>query len=303
MSGDQVLQIVIVVVAPVVTAAVGFAALTVGDWRQRRTEAGRRKLAFEDATRQVAFAAEWVNAVGLTADDPETKKLASMQATRWLEEASGLVAAAKPLPTERPGITLRRLLLAYPLHSRAARFFRAMFYIAVCLVPLGLGLLMQGLLDRSANPGAAGGEVSAGIIMLIIVCLLSVGFRALAARAEDTSDELLEPHQRPIRRALLLYRFHGAHAKFIRLLFHCWLLFVVFTSLGVALGTFPNFFKLPLPLLVTATVAGYAIVLRYWAVSSDERRMRAMTTADASHPIDTGSSADHLARTAGQLQK
>jgi hypothetical protein len=301
MNGDQVLQIVIVVVAPVVTAVVGLAALTVGDWRQRRTEAGRRKLAFEDATRQVAFATEWVNAVGLTADNPEAKKLAGAQAARWLEEASGLVGAAKPLPTDRPVITLRRLLLAYPLHSRAARFFRTMFYIAVCLVPWGLGLLMQGLLDRTANPGAgASGEMSAGLIMLIIVGLLSVGFRTLAARAENTSDELLEPHRRPLRRALLIYRLHGAPAKFIRLLFYCWILFAAIPSLGVALGTISDFLRLPLPLLVTATLAAYAIVLRYWAVASDERRMQAMTASDASHPIDAGHSGEHLVRTTAQ---
>lgn len=301
MNADQVLQIVIVIVAPVVTAAVGFAALTVGDWRQRRTEAGRRKLAFEDATRQVAFAAEWVNAVGLTADDPEAKKLASVQATRWLEEASGLVGAAKPLPTDRPGITLRRLLLAYPLHSRAARFFRALFYIAVCLVPWGLGMFVQGLLDRTAKPdGGGSGDVSAGLIMLIIVGLLSIGFRTLAARAEDTSDEHLEPHQRPIRRALLLYRFHGAPAKSIRLLFHCWVLCAVIPALGIAMGTFSKIPEVPMPLLLTATLTGYAIVLRYWAVASDQRRMQTRTTSDASHPIDAGHSGEHLVRTTAQ---
>ena len=137
MTEDQILQIVIVVVAPIVTATVGVLGLVIGDWRQRRTEAGRRRFAFDDASRQVSFAAEWVKAQKLVANGPEAEQEATTRAAAWLEEASGLVATSKPSPIEdRPAITHQRLLLAYPLQRRAARVFRAAFYVTLGSVAL-----------------------------------------------------------------------------------------------------------------------------------------------------------------------
>jgi hypothetical protein len=62
MTTDQLVNIGLAIGTPILTALLGIIALAVGDWRQRRTEAGRRNLAIEDASRQVAFAAEWWNA-------------------------------------------------------------------------------------------------------------------------------------------------------------------------------------------------------------------------------------------------
>jgi hypothetical protein len=65
---------------PILTAGIGIVALVIGDWRERRPQAGRRKLAFEDASRQVAFAAEWWNASDLVASSPDDQERASARA-------------------------------------------------------------------------------------------------------------------------------------------------------------------------------------------------------------------------------
>ena len=117
MDTDRLVNIALAVVTPILTAGFGVLGLVVGDSRQRRTQAGRRKLAFEDASRQVAFAADWWNARKLLADSPEAEQQATTRAQAWLDEASAQVAESKHPPVEKPTITLRRLLLAYPMQS------------------------------------------------------------------------------------------------------------------------------------------------------------------------------------------
>ena len=127
MDSEQIIRIALTVITPILTAGIGIAALVVGDWRERRTQAGRRKLAVEDAGRQVAFAAEWFNASKLIADSPDAQQRAAARAQAWLDEASELLAESKPPPPaeEKRSVTVRRLLLAYPMHRRGARSFAA----------------------------------------------------------------------------------------------------------------------------------------------------------------------------------
>jgi hypothetical protein len=54
MSAQEVVAVTVAVLVPVVTAVAGVVSLLVQDWRVRRSSAGRRRLAFEDATRQVS---------------------------------------------------------------------------------------------------------------------------------------------------------------------------------------------------------------------------------------------------------
>jgi hypothetical protein len=130
-TSAEVVTIAAAVLVPVVTAVLGVLGIVFQDWRLRRTQAGRRKLALEDASRQVSFAAEWWNARKLLADSPEAMQEATTRAVAWLEEASSLVADSEPpLIGERPPITLRRLLLLYPVHGRAANVIRVAFYLS-----------------------------------------------------------------------------------------------------------------------------------------------------------------------------
>ena len=71
MDSEQAIRIALTVITPILTAGVGIAALVIGDWRERRTQAGRRKLSFEDASRQVEFAADWFKTSREIDESPE----------------------------------------------------------------------------------------------------------------------------------------------------------------------------------------------------------------------------------------
>ena len=77
MDADQVVRIALTVMTPILTAGIGIVALVIGDWRDRRSQAGRRKLALEDASRQVAFTADWLNASKLVAGSPDAEQRAA----------------------------------------------------------------------------------------------------------------------------------------------------------------------------------------------------------------------------------
>jgi hypothetical protein len=125
----EVVQIVVAVSVPIVTAVLGVLGIMFQDWRVRRTQAGGRKLALEEASRQASFAAEWWNARRLLADSPEEMREAAPRALAWLEEASALVMESRPPRVgERPPITVRRLLLLYSLQRRTAKIIRGFFY-------------------------------------------------------------------------------------------------------------------------------------------------------------------------------
>jgi len=70
-TAAQIVPIVITVLVPIVTAMAGILGVMLQDWRVRKSQAGRRKLALEDAGSQVSFAVDWWNAKKLIADSPE----------------------------------------------------------------------------------------------------------------------------------------------------------------------------------------------------------------------------------------
>jgi len=120
MDTEQVIRIALTVLTPVVTAGIGIAALVIGDWRERRTHAGSRKLAFDDASRQIAFASEWWNASKLIANSPEAQQHATQQAQRWLDEASTLVTKSEPPLEKNTQIIVegvQRARLNYPVEA------------------------------------------------------------------------------------------------------------------------------------------------------------------------------------------
>ena len=71
MDSEQVIRIALKVVTPILMAGFGIVALVIGDWRERRTLHGVRKLSFEDASRQVEFAADWFKTSREIDESPE----------------------------------------------------------------------------------------------------------------------------------------------------------------------------------------------------------------------------------------
>ncbi|GAH35088.1 unnamed protein product, partial [marine sediment metagenome] len=186
------ISVAVTLLVPILSAALGVIALVVGDWRQRRTQAGRRKLALEDASRQVSFAAEWWNARKALADSPQAEQDATTRAVAWLEAASARAQESNPPPEdEEPAVTLSRLLLLYPLQSRAARVLRGAYYICLGLVPIMVGFLILDILDR---PAGVPEYFKADLVIAAVLVLLAIGIRLWAQRVENARPEGQKRH-------------------------------------------------------------------------------------------------------------
>jgi hypothetical protein len=275
-DSEQVVRIALTVVTPILTAGIGIVALVIGDWRERRTLHGVRKLSFEDASRQVEFAADWFKASREIDESPEAQQVAAAQARAWLEEASALVAETKPSPsTENTrSITASRLLLAYPMHRRGARVLRGFYYFFLGVVVLQVSGAMGSAFGRTDTLGVpnyfSGGLIYADLIGIVIYTVIAMGFRFWSLRAEESQASA--PRDRmTVRRALLFYRFNGFRAKLARVVFHLWVLFTILVIVATVVTTFEDPRALPSNLVATIAWLGWAVGLRYWAVSLDER--------------------------------
>ena len=274
MDVDQVIRITLAVITPILTAGIGIGALVIGDWRDRRTQAGRRKLALEDASRQVAFAADWWNASKLIAHTPEAEEQAAARARVWLDEASDLVAESKPPPVEdKPAISARRLMLAYPMDRRAARILRALFYATLGIVVFQVSGAVAAALGRPDTLGRpdyfTGGLIYGDLIAVAVAMVIAMGFRFWALRAEDA-----EPGDHPrmtLRRAMLLYPFGRAGAKIARLVFWGWTILTVVVIVATAVTAFNDLRLLPANAIALIAWVGWAVGLRYWAATMNER--------------------------------
>ncbi len=273
---EQITRIALTVFTPILTAAIGIGALVVGDWRERRSQMGRRKLAFDDASRQVAFATEWWNASKLVASDPDDQERASAQAQAWLAEATTLVSTSEPPPAnESEPITLRRLLIAYPMHSRAARILRAFYYFFLGLVVFQVGATMAsafGRLDTLGIPNyLSGGKIYSDLISLCVMTLIAMAFRFLSLYAEKSGATPETGDRMTVRRALLFYRLTRPAAQLARVVFWLWILFALLSPIGMIIDAFQDPRLIPGDLVGMVALVGWAIGLRYWAVSLEER--------------------------------
>ncbi|GFG54651.1 hypothetical protein CQY20_14505 [Mycolicibacterium agri] len=274
MDTEQVVRVALTIVTPIVTAGIGIVALVIGDWRERRTEAGRRKLSFEDASRQVEFAAQWFNASKLIAPDDERR--AAAQAQAWLDEASDLVKASTPPPRseQKRSVTVRRLLLAYPMQRRGARVLRGFYYFALGMVLLQVASALGSAFGRADTIGIpnyfSGGMIYADLLGIFVYTLIAMGFRYLALRVEESQP--VETQRRlTVRDALLLQRFNGIRAHIARVVYWLWLLLTLLFATATVISTFEDPRVLPANLVASIAWVGWAVGLRYWAVSLSER--------------------------------
>lgn len=274
MDADQVIRIALTVLTPILTTAIGIVALVIGDWRERRTQAGQRKLALEDAKRQVAFAADWWNASKLVATSPDDQQRAAAQAQGWLDEASALVAKSEPPPVdEQPTITLRRLLLAYPMHRRSARILRAIYWVCLGIVLQNVGTALGSAFGRPDTLGIpnyfSGGFIYGDLVAVFVMMLLAMAFRFASLHVEKSEPTA---HRRlTLRRALLLYRFRRPAAAFARIVFYAWAALTLLVALLIGVAVYEDPRLIPANLLALTAFVGWTVGVRYWVVSLDER--------------------------------
>jgi hypothetical protein len=277
MDSEQLIRILLTVVTPILTAGIGIVALVIGDWRERRTQAGQRKLAFEDASRQVEFAKDWWNASKLIADAPGTEQRASAQAQTWLDEASALVTEYKQSPADNDSrtITLRRLLLAFPMHRRGARVLRGFYYYVVGMVLLQVSGALASIFGRADTLGIpnyfSDGHLYVDLFTIFIYTLVAMGFRFWSLRVEEAESADAPQRRITLRDVLLFYRFHGIRAHIARIVYWLWLLLIAAIVVLIVISAFQDLGVLPSNLVGLVAWVGWAVGLRYWAVSHNER--------------------------------
>jgi hypothetical protein len=262
-TGVSIVPIVITLLVPIVTAMAGIFGVMIQDWRVRKSQAGRRKLALEDASRQVSFAVDWWNAKKLIAESPGAMQEITKCADDWLEEASKRVIGSKPpAARQRSPVTLRRLLLLYPLQGWAANIIRGFFYVSLAVLILGVGQAISDTLEPSSQhylPGDIAG--------LIFVAILTLIFRFWAASAQNLNTGNRRTWPSRLRRALLLYRLHSASASLIRIIFYAWVVFWGYVVLTNVSGVQENMKSFPVVFAGFIAFTGLAVGLRYWAAS------------------------------------
>jgi hypothetical protein len=283
MDSEQVTRIALTVVTPILTAGIGIVALVIGDWRERRTQAGRRKLSFEDASRQVEFAADWFNASKLIA--PEEEQDVAARAQAWLDEASELVTESKPPPRseEKRSVTVRRLLLAYPMRRRGARVLRGFYYFFLGVVVLQVSGALASAFGRTDTLGVpnyfSGGLIYADLLGIFVYTLVAMAFRLWALRVEESQPADAPQRRVTVRDAMLFYRFTGIRARIARIVYWLWAAFTVLAVIAIAISAFEDPRVLPANLVALVAWVGWAMGLRYWAVSHSERATAARTDA------------------------
>jgi hypothetical protein len=283
MDNEQIIRIALTVVTPILTAGIGIVALVIGDWRERRTKHGLRKLSFEDASRQVEFAADWFKASNEIA--PQEQQQAAARAQAWLEEASELVADTKPPPPDEENrtITARRLLLAYPMHRRGARILRGFYYFFLGVVAMQVSGALAAAFGRTDTLGVpnyfSGGLIYADLIGISLYTLVAMGFRLWSLRVEQAEQTDAPRRRLTLRNTLLLYGFTGVRARIARIVYWLWVAFLVLILVAIAISAFDDPRVLPSNLVALVAWVGWGFGLRYWAESHNDRAVSARAAA------------------------
>jgi hypothetical protein len=292
MDADQLVRIALTIVTPILTALIGIVALVIGDWRERRTQAGRRKLAFDDASRQVAFAAEWWNASKLVADrSPDAEQRAATRAQAWLDEASALVDEFhSPAVDEKSAVTLRRLLLAFPMQRRGARVLRGAFYFCLGLVVLQVSSAMGAALGRPDTIGIPNyfseGLIYGDLIAICVVTVVAMTFRFSALHVEK-SEPTAQNRRLTLRSALLLYRFKRPAAAIGRIVFWVWTALTILMAIATVLSGLDEPLLILVNLVSLVAFVGWAVGMRYWAVSLNARTATEASRASSAPAVNT----------------
>lgn len=138
MANSSFASLMVAILVPIATALIGILGVVFQEWWERRTRAGRRKLALEHAKLQVSFVTDWLDARKLITYSSEESVEAAECARKWLKEATKEVDTSETLyAIEKQRITIAHLLLFYKLHGARAQILRILFYISFFFFVIG----------------------------------------------------------------------------------------------------------------------------------------------------------------------
>ena len=265
MGTQDVVNIVLAVLVPVVTAVVGAIGVAFQDWRARRGATGRRKLAVDDARAQVNFVADWWNAKKSLGQSPEALQEAASRATALLEDASAVVSAVRlTSPVPEPPVTFRRLALLYQFRTREGRAARAAFFFCSGVTVMALGASVSEQLYEEANKNT---YLNGFLIVGGLSAALTLILRFLAVAIEQNAAAAAQggPRRGFIRRMLLFYRFERRPAQVVRGVFYASVVGIVLYVQWIVKNLAVVW--LPLSLAGTLVYGATALGMRSWALS------------------------------------
>ncbi len=273
---------------PILTPIVGAVVVGFREWRSRRSDIGRRKLALQDARAQVEFVNDWWNARRAVDESggpgsPSSQE-AERQARAWLDRASALVAGNElSLPSVEPAVTFRAMALLYDFRTTAGKVVRAGFWIFCGLTTLVVGNTITEWLGPSGfyTFGVVdSSRVRSYVIAGAVIIPLTIALRFLAVAVDNVAAQPNDPGRETygfLREFLLLRRLLGRGAGAARVLFYVSAIWVVgYTTVVVWVGMQrPDlYWLLPLSVTAVAVYATAAFGLRAWAVHIDRAARR-----------------------------
>jgi hypothetical protein len=293
MSPQDVVNIVLAALVPVVTAVVGAIGVAFQDWRVRRSTTGRRKLAVDDARAQVNFVADWWNAKKSLGQSPEALQEAASRATALLEDASAVVSAVRlTSPVPKPPVTFRRLALLYHFRTREGRAARAAFFLCSGVTVMALGASISEQLYDEANKNT---YLNGFLIVGGLSAALTLILRFLAVAIEEHAATAAQgPRRGFTRRMLLFYRFERRPAQVVRGVFYASVVGLVLYVQWIV----RNFWMVWLPLSLAGTLVygATALGMRSWALSLERAAGRPGVPQPAPAAATVPGQSDHQPR-------
>ncbi len=162
---------------PIVTSVVAALGLMLKEARRARDRRNLREQALAEASAEVAFARDWWQAHQLLG---VTETHLRDTALDMLVKAEAKVSDTQHLSSREKGrVTLRRLLLMWPMQRRPARIVRVLFWVNSSLLAIS-AMTVGGEAFDSTGPNSTGGT----IITLTFFGFVSLGLRAWAVSAD-----------------------------------------------------------------------------------------------------------------------
>ncbi|MET9840393.1 hypothetical protein ABZZ01_21775 [Streptomyces virginiae] len=180
----EVWQLLTALAAPIVTAAIGAAALTIKDHQKSRDLTHRHREQVEKAQLEVQFVTSWIQARKLL----EPAADVSPEVAAWLDrcyQSAEKVSSVAPLPQpSAPG--LRRLLLLRPLVGPGAKTARVAYWASLILLNLVVISIISAFFAWLSPGGVDEGYGVLGFLFfLAISAIISVSLRELCVALDS----------------------------------------------------------------------------------------------------------------------
>ncbi len=162
-----------------------------------------------------------------------------------------------------------------PMHRRGARVLRGFYYYVLGMVLLQVSGALAAIFGRADTLGIpnyfSDGQIYVDLLSIFMYTLVAMGFRFWSLRVEEAQSADAPERRITLRNMLLLYPFNGSRPTIARIVYWLWLIFLVVVIVLIVISAYEDLGVLPSNLVALVAWAGWAVGLRYWAASQDER--------------------------------